>query len=368
MKWNWELKDWPNFTFNSKLVEAYEHQFLENAGAIQGSLKHLDGSEQSSFKIELISSEAFKTSEIEGEILNRESLQSSIRKHFGLKTNHQKSAKEEGIAEMMVDLYTNFKNPLDHEKLFLWHKMLTNGRRDLISIGEYRTHEDAMQIVSGAFENLKVHFEAPPSNIVNREMDKFISWFNDKNNLSPLLHAAISHLYFESIHPFEDGNGRIGRAISELSLSQSLDRPTLTSMAFIIEKRKKEYYEALHHNSKKLEIDNWIEFFCKIILEAQEHSQSLIEFLIKKNKFYYRYSKELNTRQEKVIERIFREGLNGFKGGLSAENYISITGAPRATVTRDLQNLVSKNILLKTGERKSTRYYLNLDVLLEQAE
>jgi Fic family protein len=362
MTWNWEHKNWPNFIYDPEKFVSYEKQFLEKAGAIHGSMKHINEAEQDILKIEVISEEAYKTSEIEGEILNRDSLQSSIRKHFGLKTDHRKvPAAEQGIAEMMVDLYKNFKRPLQHECLFGWHKMLTNGRRDLIDIGTYRTHEDPMQIVSGGLDNPRVHYEAPPSNRINKEMEQFIKWFNDNKDLNVLLRSGIAHIYFESIHPFEDGNGRIGRAISELALSQGLDRPTLTALSHTIESEKKEYYEALQKNNNRLEINDWLEYFCKMALRAQKRTQSTIDFLIEKGKFYLKFSDSLNSRQAKVIERIFKEGVSGFKGGLSAENYISITGAPRATTTRDLQNLVELGAFFRTGERKSTRYYLNIN-------
>jgi len=359
MAWNWEHQDWPNFKYDPEKWGSYEKQFIEKAGTLQGSMKHLDENDRDTLKIELISDEAYKTSEIEGEILNRDSLQSSIRKHFGLKTDHRRvPPAEQGIAEMMVDLYQNFQRPLRHEHLFEWHKMLTNGRRDLSDIGTYRTHLDPMQIVSGALPHPRVHYEAPPSRRVKKEMERFIKWFNEKKHPSILLRSSIAHLYFESIHPFEDGNGRIGRALSELALSQGLGRPTLIALSHTIEAAKKDYYEALQRNSNRLIIDDWLEYFCKMALTAQDHTQNTIDFLIEKGKFYLKFSDRLNSRQAKVIERIFKEGVGGFQGGLSAENYISITHAPRATATRDLHDLVEKGAFLRTGERKSTRYYL----------
>jgi Fic family protein len=171
----------------------------------------------------------------------------------------------------------------------------------------------------------------------------------------------MAHLYFESIHPFEDGNGRIGRAVSEKALSQGLNRPTLIAISYTIESEKKEYYAALQRNSTRLEIDHWLEYFCKMVLKAQDYTQSRIDFLIQKGKFYQRFSNQLNERQQKVVARIFREGVNGFTGGLSAENYMRITGTTASTATRDLQKMVELGAFVRTGERKSTRYYLNID-------
>ena len=367
MAWNWQHKNWPNFTYEGENLAGYEKEFLHKAGTTYGSFKHISTEDQDILKVDLISNEAYKTSEIEGEILNKDSLQSSIRRHFGLKTDNRRiPPAEQGIAEMMIDLYTNYQTPLEHAQLYAWHEMLTNGRRDLQDIGRYRTHEEPMQIVSGALHNPKVHYEAPPSSRMQSEMERFIDWFNQsgeggKNRLEPLTRAGIAHLYFESIHPFEDGNGRIGRAVSEKALSQSLNRPTLIAISYTIESQRKEYYSALQRYSTGLEITGWLEYFCTMVLKAQDYTQSMIDFLIEKGKFYQRFDDLLNERQEKVVARIFREGVSGFQGGLSAENYISITGTTASTATRDLQKLVELGALFRTGERKGTRYYLNLN-------
>lgn len=367
MTWNWQQKDWPTFTFDQELLLDFEHRFLEQAGELYGSMKHIQEEDKNTLKVELISNEAYKTSEIEGEILDRDSLQSSIRKQFGLKTDNRRiSPAEQGISAMMVDLYKSFQTELTHEQLFTWHTMLTNGRRDLLDIGMYRTHNDPMQIVSGPIHRPTIHFEAPPSQRVRKEMDQFVSWFNQTggqapSTLTPLLRAGIAHLYFESIHPFEDGNGRIGRAISEKALSQSLGRPTLIAISHTIENKKKAYYTALHANSRRLLITDWLVYFSEMVLQAQAYTQSIIDFLIEKAKFYQKYADKLNPRQAKVIQRIFAEGVHGFQGGLSAKNYLRITGTTRATATRDLQNLVQQGALIKTGELKSTRYFLNID-------
>lgn len=367
MKWNWQHKDWPDFIYDPIKFGSYEKQFMHKAGIMYGSMKHVSENDKETLTINLISDEALKTSEIEGELLNRDSLQSSIRKHFGLKTDNRKiPAAEQGVSEMMVDLYKNAQSSLNHDQLYLWHEMLMNGRRDLKSIGAYRSHGEPMQIVSGDYLDPTVHFEAPHSDAVMSEMDMFVSWFNrtgtgGENELPPLIRSGIAHIYFESIHPFEDGNGRIGRAISEKALSQSLGRPTLIAIAQTIESKRKDYYAALQACSKGLDIDNWLEYFCKMVLQAQDHTQSMIDFLIEKSKFYERFDGQFNPRQAKAIERIFREGVGGFKGGLSAANYIKITGATRATATRDLQNLIEQGAFIKTGELKHTRYYLNLN-------
>ncbi|MEX0719720.1 MAG: Fic family protein [Balneolaceae bacterium] len=250
--------------------------------------------------------------------------------------------------------------------LFNWHQMLMSGRRDLQVIGGYRIHTEPMQVVSGPVDRPTVHFEAPPSEKIPEEMDRFIEWFNrtrpdGPQELPGLLRSGIAHLYFESIHPFEDGNGRIGRGISEKVLSQSLARPTLIAISTVIEANKKAYYMALHRASTGLEITGWLHYFCKTVLNAQDRTQSMIDFLIEKGKLYQAYAGQLNNRQDKVVERMFREGISGFYGGLSAKNYLSITGTTRATATRDLQSLVEMGAFTRTGKRKYMRYFLNID-------
>jgi Fic family protein len=222
-----------------------------------------------------------------------------------------------------------------------------------------------MQVVSGPVHNPKVHFEAPPSDKMRQEMNAFIRWFNatapgGKELLPALTRSGIAHLYFVSIHPFEDGNGRIGRAISEKVLSQALGQPTLIALSQTIEADRKDYYKHLKLNNKDTEITDWLVYFAKTVLSAQIFTQRLIDFLIEKSKLFERVKDRLNARQEKVLERIFREGMKAFQGGLSAENYISITKTSRATATRDLQGMVELGVLRKTGELKYTRYFLNV--------
>lgn len=362
MKWNWQQKDWPDFTYDSAKIEVLEKEFLKASGMLIGAFSHLSEEDGNQIKIDLISNEALKTSEIEGEYLNRDSLQSSIRRAFGLDSDRRKiPPSEQGIADMMIDLYESFDKKLSNKTLFVWHEMLCTGRRDLHDIGKYRTHNEPMQVVSGPLHKPNIHFEAPPSSQMEKEMDGFIKWFNaSRDTLNPLTRASIAHLYFVCIHPFEDGNGRIGRAIAEKALAEYLGYPTLIALSCTIEKHKKSYYDALEEANKSNEITGWILYFAKTILEAQKYSQSQVEFLIAKTKFFDKFKNQLNERQTKVILRMFREGIDGFEGGLSADNYIKISGTSRATATRDLQDLVEIGAFSKTGELKSTRYYLNV--------
>lgn len=364
MRWNWQQPDWPNFAWDGSRLAPTEQRFLLSAGTLVGSVKHLDGDEREQITIEAISTEAVTTSEIEGEILDRASVQSSIRRQFGLQTDNRRvKPAEQGIAEMMVDLYRSFAEPLSSEMLFSWHRMLVSGRRDLKDVGRYRTSGDPMQVVSGAIHEARIHFEAPPSSRMKLEMQRFVSWFNRTapgggEPLTALTRAGITHLYFESIHPFEDGNGRIGRALAEKALAQNLGQPTLIALAATILAKRKNYYQALEAANKKNEITHWLAWFAQTAMEAQLHTTALVEFLIDKTKLLDRLRGQLNKRQEKALLRMFREGPGGFLGGLSAGKYATITGASPATTTRDLAELVTMGALHRTGERKHTRYQL----------
>lgn len=368
MTWNWQQSTWPNFIYDSNVLEAVEQQFLLQSGQFIGAFKHVGSNDRDTLKIELISDEAVKTSEIEGEILDRNSVQSSLRQQLGLGVE-QPGVKpaERGISQMMVSLYQNFADPLEDKTMFDWHAMLLSGARDINVIGGYRTRSDAMQIVSGPDYKRRIHFEAPPSARVPIEMRRFVSWFNDtgpngRNKLPALTRAGIAHLYFESIHPFEDGNGRIGRALSEKALAQNLGQPTLIALAYTIERKRKQYYAALERNNKDTAITAWLTYFANTALEAQRNTIKRVDFYVAKAKYYEKFRSQLNERQEKAIARMFKEGIDGFEGGLSADNYISITQASRATATRDLRDLVEKAALTRTGELRHTRYYLNLSV------
>lgn len=366
MTWNWQQPGWPDFSYDSKALEPLEQQFLRQSGEFVGACKHIGSDDQETLRIELISEEAVKTSAIEGEVLNRDSVQSSLRHQLGLGAEQPGiDPAERGIAEMMVDLYRNFAAPLADATMFAWHGMLLSGDKKISVIGDYRKHADAMQVVSGPDYKRTVHFEAPPSSRMTDEMRRFITWFNEtapngNNPLPALTRAGIAHLYFVCIHPFEDGNGRIGRALAEKSLAQNLAQPSLIALAYTIERKRKDYYAALERNNKELEITAWLTYFAGTILEAQRNTISRVDFFVVKARFYEKFRGQLNERQDRVIARMFREGLDGFKGGLSADNYITISKTSRATATRDLQDLVEKGALTRTGELRHTRYALNL--------
>ncbi len=366
MSWNWELEGWPKFEWQPEQLKAREQAFIANAGIAVGTMRHLGQNDREDVIIELLSSDALSTSAIEGEVLDRDSVQSSLRRQLGMNAASLRSRPAEaGIAEMMADLYRQPFAPITQERLCEWHRMVMNGRRDIADIGSYRRHAEPMQIVSGALGRQRVHFEAPPSDRLATEMAHLLEWLKRTSPEGPepldaLARAGIAHLWFESIHPFEDGNGRIGRAIAESALARAISTPTFSALSNSLLRHRKDYYAMLEAASSTLVIDNWLSWFADRALEAQQSAEDLVGFLIEKTRLMDRLQGALNTRQEKVLLRMLAEGPGGFLGGLSASNYATMTGAPPATVTRDLSDLVDKGALLRTGERKATRYRLNL--------
>lgn len=366
MPWNWTQPGWPDFRYAASALDALEQHFLLSSGEILGAVRHVGGDERDRLRIELLSEEAMRTSAIEGEVLDRLSVQSSLRRQLGLAPDsYPLKPREQGIAEMMVDVYSGFAAPLDHATLFRWHGMLLGHDRSLGTVGAYRRHDDAMQIVSGRPDRPTVHFEAPPSARVPEEMRAFTGWFNrtapdSPGRLPALTRAGLGHIYFESIHPFEDGNGRLGRALAEKSLAQNIGQPSLIALAYTIERDRKAYYDQLETHQRTLDITGWLVWFAETVLKAQQATLDRVAFFIAKAQFYDLHRDRMNDRQGKAVERMFREGPAGFTGGLSAENYIAITGTSPATATRDLHGLVGSGILTRTGERRHTRYWLNL--------
>jgi Fic family protein len=363
---NWQHKDWPDFKFELKNLEKYLFPFYERVGHVSGLLKAIPDDMQTETLLEIMVVEAVKTSEIEGEFLGRKDVMSSIRKNLGLITETEsKDIRTSGVSSLMIDVRNSFSNPLTEQTLFDWNTMLLSHVKG-VEIGQWRTHLEPMQVVSGAIGKEKVHFEAPPSLSVPKEMENFIRWFNDtapggsKEIKSAPVRSAISHLYFESIHPFEDGNGRIGRAIAEKALSQGIGRPVMLSLSKMIESDKKKYYLELEKAQNSMEINSWLNYFVEIILEAQMDSEYQIDFTLKKVKFFDRFRNLLNDRQMRVLNRMLEEGPKGFSGGINAKKYGSLCKVSKATATRDLQYLLETSAVIVSGGGRSTSYSVNL--------
>ena len=368
-RYNWQLKDWPQFKFSLEGVEDELFIFSEKVGRVSGILEGLPEETKQDVVIDIILAEAIKTSEIEGEYPNRKDVLSSIRKNLGLhfSPEHLKDKSAAGLGELMIDVRKTFNEPLTEDKLFAWHRMLL-GENKKIEAGQWRTHKEPMQVISGAMGKEKVHYEAPSSSQVPGEMKRFIQWFNDtapagnhEIKKAPV-RSAIAHLYFESIHPFEDGNGRIGRAIADKALSQTIGRPVMLSLSRTMEAKKNDYYDSLEKAQRSNEITRWIEYFVRTALDAQAEAETQIDFTLRKTRFFDRFKNELNERQLTVIGRMFGEGIKGFEGGMNARKYMSITKTSKATATRDMQQLLEIGAFVPFGKAggRSTSYQVNI--------
>ena len=367
MKYNWQQLEWAKFRFDDSVIDPLCIDFALEIGELKGLVDSLSADIQQETILQFMISEAIKTSEIEGEFFSRQDVMSSIKKNLGIENtfNQIRAKNAHGIGKLMVTVRNSYAEKLTEFTIKEWHAILMEFYKRINS-GEYRTGTESMQIISGSYGKEIVHFEAPPSSQVPVEMGNFINWYNDfevkpTDIKKVLIKTSISHLYFESIHPFEDGNGRIGRAIAEKCLSESLNRPVLMSISSTIEQNKKQYYESLKQAQRTLEITDWILYFSTLILESQKNAKQTVLFTLNKTKFIDRFKSQMNERQTKAVLKMFENGLAGFQGGMTAIKYISITKTSRATATRDLQDLTEKNILIPKGEGRNRSYDLNLE-------
>jgi len=365
MSYNWQQSDWTEFKYDFKKLEKYLYLFSEKIGLSKGSLNALSKKHKSQTLIEILVSEAIKTSEIEGEFLSRKDVMSSIKNNLGLSsdTSNVRDINAKGMANLVTEVRNNYQLPLDENVMFNWHKMIFSSKTR-VTVGRWRIYNEPMQVISGRYGKEIVHFEAPPSIQVQKEIKSFIEWFNSTapNGLNEIkfapIRCAIAHLYFETIHPFEDGNGRVGRAIAEKALLQSVGYPLLLSLSVAIESDRIGYYEALKTAQRSNTITEWLIYFMKIILKALDHSVELINFTLQKAKLFDHYNSELNERQTKVLKRMLIDGPNQFEGGMTAKKYMGITKTSKATATRDIQKLNELGVFKLIGGGRSTAYII----------
>jgi Fic family protein len=341
--------------------------FAEETGHINGILKGAPNTLQIETLINTLVSEAIKTSEIEGEFLSRQDVVSSIRNNLGIaqKPEPVKDRKAQGAAELMVNARNSYAEPLTEAMLFSWHQTLLKDSKT-INTGTWRKDSAPMQVVSGSIGKEKVHFEAPPSDQIPAEMERFIEWFNTtapggtREITKAPVRSAIAHLYFETIHPFEDGNGRIGRVIAEKALSQTLGRPVMLSLSRKIEAERKKYYQSLETAQKNIDITVWIRYFVQTIVDAQIETRDILDFTLQKTRFLDRFRNLMNERETKAVRKMLEAGPEGFEGGMTAKKYMSITQTSKATATRDLQHLAEIQCLIASGGGRSTSYQLTI--------
>ncbi len=368
MRWIRQRPEWPRFTWDEAEIAPLEADFRLAAERSLGAAWHLDEEERRELRVEFLTDEAVETSAIEGEILDRDSLQSSIREHFGWKGKQRRPTPEEtGAADLMVALYSDFDRPLALSGLCDWHRRLLRGRSDLSQIGAFRRGGQPMQVVSGPAA--AVHYEAPPSARVPAEMARFVRWYERSaaEALPPLTWAGVAHLDFVFVHPFEDGNGRIARSVAEKALARALGCPSLIALSREIACRRGAYYQVLERANRSLDITRWLRWFAETAVAAQRWSERRVACSVEQARMFRRLGDRLSPREAKALRRLFRAEPEGFEGGLSAGNYRRITGATPATATRDLAGLVTLGALHRSGAGRHTRYLLALPPPLDEA-
>ena len=368
MRWIWQQSDWPKFRYDKRMLEDRDIAFRINSERLTGRFEALPMAYQEDATIDLMLSEAIKTGAIEGEELDRASVRSSLLSLITSDTLPETyDLKAMGAASLLVDVRKNWQAFLTHELLGKWQSMAVPEQRyTSIVRGAYRNDPSPMQIVSGPYGRERVHYEAPPAARVPDEMAMLLDWYNQSNpfngdqKIPGIARAGIAHLWFEVIHPFDDGNGRVGRAIADHALSQYLGYPTTACLATAIEADKKSYYLQLEKASRgSLDINAWLDYFSNTVNQAQEIAREEVDFVLEKTRFYEVYGDQLNDRQARMVSRIFAEGRTGFEGGITTRKYEAITRCSNRTASRDLSDLVAKGVIIPLpGGGRTTRYAL----------
>jgi len=359
-----ELASWPNFRWDEKLIGQKLGPVRHHQGRLLGRMEALGFDLQTEAALQTLTENVVKSSEIEGEILDRDQVRSSIARRLGLEDGGLGPVDRnvEGVVEMMLDATESWSKPLTADRLFGWHAALfPTGRTGMnkITVGAWRTEEAGpMQVVSGYAGKERVHFEAPKATRLEHEMAAFLEWFEAKQDIDLVLKAAIAHLWFVTIHPFEDGNGRIARAIADMALARSEGTSQrFYSMSSQIRQERKDYYDILERTQKgDLEITAWLDWFLACLNRAFAGADLTLASILSKARFWDAIKGEaLNERQQTMLNKL----LDGFRGNLTSSKWAILTKVSQDTASRDIDDLVKRNVLSKdAGGGRSTSYSL----------
>lgn len=360
-----QLSEWPRFKWQQDEVSALLAHVRHRQGRLLGRVETYGFKFQEEASLNTLTLDVTKSSEIEGEVLEAEQVRSSIARRLGIDIGGLVAADRhvEGIVEMMLDATQQYQEVLSAERLFEWHSALFPTGRDRthsIVVGAWRDNKkaDPMQVVSGASGKERVHFEAPDADRLDVEMNHFINWFNEATVIDPVIKAAIAHLWFVTIHPFDDGNGRIARALADMKLARADGTSSrFYSMSAQIRKDRNEYYYILESTQKgSLDITEWLTWFLKCLDRAISATEDTLGVVLRKAKFWDKHSQtSLNERQRMMLNKLF----DGFEGKLNTSKWAKIAKTSQDTALRDVQDLVDKNILIKESNGgRSTAYVL----------
>jgi Fic family protein len=368
----WQQPDWPNLRYDRGAVADVLARARLEQGKVLGVLRAIGLHEIANVEWELWTGEAVATAAIEGEKLDLETVRSSVMRRLGDKDAGSRASRHvEGLLDVMQDATQSFRERLDDDRLLRWQSALfpggTSGLRRIV-VGRYRQTEEPMQIVSGPIGRERVHYEAPASPDVPEEMQAFLDWWERtrpgaKDAIEGLMRAGLAHLWFETIHPFEDGNGRVGRALIDLALAQDSDSgQRYCGLSRQLMARRDGYYDALNAAQVgSVDVTTWLLFFLEQFTFACETSQATVDTAIERSRFRAAHSDfKANDRQRKVIQRMLDAGKGGFEGGMSTEKYSNLAGTTKVTASRDLSDLLQAGLVVSTGQGRGTRYWVNV--------
>ncbi|MGA2129371.1 MAG: Fic family protein [Xanthobacteraceae bacterium] len=359
-----ERKDWPGFRWDEKRIANLLANVRHKQGRLIGRMESLGFGLQTEATLQTLTEEVVKSSEIEGEILNREQVRSSIARRLGIDIGALAPTDRnvEGVVEMILDATEHYDTPLDDERLFAWHAALfPTGRSGMrkITVGGWRTDQSGpMQVVSGHVGRERVHYQAPAARHLDQEMQTFLDWYNAQNDIDPVLKAAIAHLWFVTIHPFDDGNGRIARAIADQGLARSeKSKKRFYSMSAQIRQERKAYYDILEATQKgDLDITAWLVWFLGCLDRAFDGAETILSAVLEKARFWEQHAgASFNDRQRLVLNRL----LDGFQGKLTSTKWAILAKTSQDTALRDIDDLIRHGVLVKdAGGGRSTSYSL----------
>ena len=352
-QWIWQDKNYPNFTYDEKKLLPILLDIKYNQGLLNGVYKNINQNDLDKARLEILTTEAIDTSAIEGEILNRDSVRSSISNKLGIEidTNDKSDERSDGLVDILLDATINYEKEFTLERLFGWHNALfPSGYNSItkINIATFRGSED-MKIVSGPIGKEKVHYIAPPRDTLEKEMQVFLNWLNNDSDIS-IIKAAIAHLWFVIIHPLDDGNGRITRAITDMLLAkESKETSKMYSISNAIKEDKKNYYDVLEKTTTgNSDITLWLEWFLNTILKALQNSKDNLSNVFEKTKFWdINRETVLSKHQIKVLNKILDLGVNNFEGGINTRKFASIAKVSKVTASREIKDLVEKKCLVQ---------------------
>lgn len=363
-KYIYQQREWPKFHWNQAKIATLLAKVHKLQGQLMGSMKALGFELQEQAMLSTLTQDVVKSSEIEGEMLNQSQVRSSIARRLGIpiSTTVPSNYQVEGVVEMMLNATQHFDEPLNKTRLLGWHAALfPTGLSGLykIKVAEWRDDSNGpMQVVSGAYGHEKVHYEAPEAKNLDKEMKRFLVWFNKETDMDPVIKAAIAHFWFVTIHPFEDGNGRIARAIADLALARSDgSKQRFYSMSAQIKKERNAYYDCLEKTQKgSLDLTGWLEWFLNCMERALIDAKNIYIDVMQKTHFWQKHQIEnFNTRQRIILNKL----LDGFEGKLTSSKWAKITKCSQDTASRDIQDLVEREILIKdVAGGRSTNYFL----------